>query len=142
MGICIPQGYISQEAIRKINTAYVGEVLVFESGSESHFMTASTTVVFQEQLLTPAFAAKRRKMGLEDATGLLLVDAFTGNFAWRQGEDLVRAEWARNNRVVLPFKPPGGWSARGQPCDAWHFQVRRQLCFCVFGEELSGLWIV
>ena len=56
---------------------------------------------------------------------LLLCDAFSGHHAFRQGEDLVRSQWAEEARCILPARQQGGWSAKGQPCDAWHFQLRR-----------------
>ena len=34
-----------------------------------------------------------------------------------------------SNKVVLPCRQPGGWSARGQPCDAIHSVYRRFICF-------------
>jgi len=58
---------------------------------------------------------------------MLICDAFSGNFAWRQGENLRREAWAAENFATLPQKPAGGWSAHGQPCDGFHHLYRR-LC--------------
>jgi len=56
---------------------------------------------------------------------LLIADGFTGNFATSNGESSRRELFAQQNNIILPIRPPGGWSAAGQPCDAWHFQLRR-----------------
>lgn len=56
---------------------------------------------------------------------MLIADGFTGNFACSGGEDSRRDLWARENEVILPLRPPGGWSAHGQPCDAYHFLFRK-----------------
>lgn len=60
-----------------------------------------------------------------DRMAMLIADAFTGNFAFKNGEDLRREEWSKENSCLLPLKPPGGWSACGQPCDAMHHMLRR-----------------
>jgi len=56
---------------------------------------------------------------------MLIADGFTGNFATKANEDSRRSKWAADNNCLLPIRPPGGWSACGQPCDAFHFQFRR-----------------
>ena len=61
---------------------------------------------------------------LTDKAGLL-ADAFTGNFAHNIGQDLRRAKIAEELNAMLPLEPPGGWSAAGQPCDAWINHFRR-----------------
>ena len=58
---------------------------------------------------------------------MLICDAFTGNFAFRSNEDKRRERWGTEVNCILPVKPPGGWSAAGQPCDAFHGLFRR-LC--------------
>ncbi len=87
LGICIPNGFLSLKDMEEINKKYLGSVHIFLSGSENHFMNASTTLIYMQELLTHAFSAKRRSCGLLDCPGLILCDAFTGNFAFRQGED-------------------------------------------------------
>ena len=49
--------------------------------------------------------------------GLLLCDSFTGGHAASNGLDERRIRWAFANGVILPRRMPGGWSAKGQPCD-------------------------
>ena len=35
--------------------------------------------------------------------------------------------FSKTTRVVLPERQPGGWSARGQPCDAIHALLRKNM---------------
>ncbi len=73
-----------------------------------------------------AIEMRRGKLGLTRETPAMLVaDGFTGNFATRQNEDSRRAKWSADNNCVLPIRPPGGWSACGQPCDAYHHHFRK-----------------
>ena len=37
--------------------------------------------------------------------------------------------FASTSNVALPARQPGGWSARGQPCDAVHSIYRRYMTF-------------
>eukprot|EP00438_Fugacium_kawagutii_P012710 Skav228200 [mRNA] locus=scaffold704:266537:278731:- [translate_table: standard] len=60
-----------------------------------------------------------------ETPALLIADGFTGNFAMLRNEDSRRKQFSEENNIVLPIRPPGGWSACGQPCDAWHFQFRK-----------------
>ena len=54
-----------------------------------------------------------------------------------QSSNRQRGEaFSQNNRVVLPCRQPGGWSARGQPCDAVHSIFRRHMTF--FTESSLG----
>ena len=55
----------------------------------------------------------------------MLCDAFSGAFAKNNGEHLRRKEWADLINVALPELMPGGWSAKGQPCDKVHGHWRR-----------------
>jgi len=57
-------------------------------------------------------------------TAGLLADAFSGNSAVTKGEDLRRRKWAKSANAGFLPKPPGGWSAKGQPCDAFHAYFR------------------
>lgn len=56
---------------------------------------------------------------------MLICDGFTGNFAVNANEDSRRALWGKQNNCILPIRPPGGWSATGQPCDGFHFLYRK-----------------
>ena len=44
--------------------------------------------------------------------------------------------FSQTSRVVLPSRQPGGWSARGQPCDAIHAVLRRYMAF--YAESTLG----
>ena len=55
-----------------------------------------------------AFQLRRAELGLGEQTpGMLICDGFTGNFSCSSGEDARRAQWASENRVLLPQRPPG-----------------------------------
>lgn len=75
-----------------------------------------------------AIQLRRAQLKLsKDVPCMLICDAFTGNFAFRNNEDQRRQQWASEINAILPLKPAGGWSATGQPCDAFHHMFRR-LC--------------
>jgi hypothetical protein len=52
-----------------------------------------------------------------------------GNSAKTKGEKQLRASWLESQNVRQAPVPPGGWSAHGQPCDAFHnlFRCLRQI---------------
>ena len=54
LGICIPSGSVALSFLRDFNAEWAGHVYVFESGSESHFMTADTTILYLQELIAPA----------------------------------------------------------------------------------------
>ena len=54
LGICTATGSLPLSFIRSINEAYRGHVFIFESGTESHFMNANTTLLYLEHLIAPA----------------------------------------------------------------------------------------
>ena len=56
---------------------------------------------------------------------MLICDGFSGNFATADNQDARRSLWAAENNVILPLRPPGGWSCHGQPCDAFHHVFRK-----------------
>lgn len=86
---------------------------------------------------------RRAHLGLDASTPAMLVrDAFTGNFAFRCNENKRREQWSLENNCHLPLKPAGGWSAHGQPCDAWHCMYRRlrnQFVDAALGYHKPGL---
>ena len=105
-------------------------------------MNAETTIEFYTKVVGPAFAYRReiltKRFGknMADEWGLVLCDAFTGNFSESHGADLRRSEYLRSQRIVPPLLQPGGWSARGQPCDAVHATYRKYMS--AYAEYLMG----
>ncbi len=75
------------------------------------------------EIATPSYRALRAKYGLEGEWGILLTDSFGGYAA-----DEIRSEierWSKANcchimGLTWGPKVPGGWSAPGQPNDAFH----------------------
>lgn len=53
LGICIPSNALPSLKIRELNTAWFPHICVFESGSESHFMNAETTLLYMSELVAP-----------------------------------------------------------------------------------------
>ena len=106
------------------------ELLLFENYTPagSHNLRIKKLGVGFAKNQFKALQLRRAHLGLSKSTpALLICDAFTGNFAFRCNEDERRERWGIENNCHLPIKPSGGWSAHGQPCDAWHCHFRR-LC--------------
>ncbi|CAK9000255.1 Malate dehydrogenase 2, partial [Durusdinium trenchii] len=126
LGICVANGALPQAFIEEVNEKWAGHVYVFQSMTESHFMTAETTLLHLQELISPALELRRASLGYNRETpALLICDGFTGNFAVSNGEGSRREMWSKENNCILPLRPPGGWSATGQPCDAWHHIFRK-----------------
>lgn len=62
-----------------------GLYFVYRNEEGGHFMTAETTVKMFHELLTAAFDMRREALGLHQRKGLLVADAFTGNFGTNTG---------------------------------------------------------
>lgn len=65
LGICVASGSVPLEYIRKMNSEWHAHVHIFESGSDSHFMNADSTLVYLQELIAPAawpnpFSAKNQ----------------------------------------------------------------------------------
>lgn len=58
LGVCVATGQLKASLINEINSAYAGHIYVFESGTESHFMTADTTILYLPQLIGPVLWTK------------------------------------------------------------------------------------
>ncbi len=53
LGLCVSSGSLPQSFITTFNSDWYGSALIFESGTESHFMTADTTILYFQELLGP-----------------------------------------------------------------------------------------
>lgn len=53
LGMCVSSGSLPQSFITSFNSEWYGCALIFESGTESHFMTADTTILYFQELLGP-----------------------------------------------------------------------------------------
>lgn len=79
LGICIPDGFLSQQQMEDFNRRHHGLCFIFRSNSTSHFMNAEAFLTLLHGLITPGLAVHRRRLGLPPtAKALLLVDAWTG----------------------------------------------------------------
>lgn len=54
LGICVAQKGLAQQFIKEFNKEWYGHAYIFESGTESHFMNADTTIQYFQELLGPA----------------------------------------------------------------------------------------
>ena len=57
--------------------------------SGSHFMHGESTVMYWQRLLTEAFDLRREKFNLEGKRGMLVADAFTGNFSKKKAPGII-----------------------------------------------------
>ena len=62
-----------------------GAYFLYRNEEGGHFMTSETTVKFYNAALARAFDLRRAKFGLHGKPGLLVADAFTGNFGVNTG---------------------------------------------------------
>ena len=103
LGICIPDGFLSQQQMEDFNRRHHGLCFIFRSNSTSHFMNAEAFLTLLHGLITPGLAVHRRRLGLPPtAKALLLVDAWTGFHAFKHGEDCARSAWAVQACCELP----------------------------------------
>lgn len=54
LGVCVASGAVPLSFIQDINKQWAGHIYVFESGSDSHFMNAETTLLYLQELIGPA----------------------------------------------------------------------------------------
>ena len=97
------------------------------NASETHMFNAESVIDLYENLYSDAFKLKRHQCNLDiQHRGLLVCDAFTGSHSESNGHDARRLRWSEACNVELPHAQPGGWSAKGQPCDQifCHFKER------------------
>lgn len=63
--------------------------MIWRNDGSTHFMNSESTVRFYQELLSDAFDMRRSVFKLHHRTGLLVADAFTGNFATKTGSWVV-----------------------------------------------------
>ena len=61
LGICVANGALPQAFIEEVNEKWAGHVYVFQSMTESHFMTAETTLLYLQELISPVSWLNRCK---------------------------------------------------------------------------------
>ena len=121
----VAPGYMRESIINEFNEKWVGRYYVNISELDTHWMSAESTCVMYERLFKPAFRLQRHRCNLAHSVrGSLQCDAFTGNASWSKGHDARRQQFSSTANVLLPMRKPGGWSARGQACDAFHDVLR------------------
>lgn len=103
LGLCYPSGAFPQSEVDRFNQKYEGICYMFESESKSHFMTGNTFQTLLRGLLTPAYAIKRKALGLTiKDRGLLLTDAWSGFHCYKTGLNHAREAWCLSSNVKLP----------------------------------------
>ncbi len=128
LAFCFRDGWMPSKVIKEINAENVGEVYCMHSQTDSHFMTAQTTLEVFHQLYTPPYgrsddglewAPMRRQASLAMRSRGILRGrrgrASSGSIGWR----------ASMLSAFSQYHPKG--SAKAQPCDAYHQHYRR-LC--------------
>ena len=53
LGVCLTTGALPRSVIQDYNSSYKGRVFIFESGTETHFMNAESTLLYMQELLGP-----------------------------------------------------------------------------------------
>ena len=53
LGVCVASGSLPLAWIQQMNSDYRGFVYIFESGTETHFMNAETTMLYLTELIGP-----------------------------------------------------------------------------------------
>lgn len=53
LAMCVANGSLKRTFIAEINQCYHGAIFIFESGSESHYMNAETTLLYLSELIAP-----------------------------------------------------------------------------------------
>ena len=120
------EGVCPAEVMDEYNAKYPGRHLIMNSESPSHFMNANSTLSYFHLALKPCLKLQREKHYLSHSDkASVTADAFSGNFAFCNGEDRRREKWCEEANAFQSAKPPGGWSAKGQPCDAIHMLYRK-----------------
>lgn len=74
----------------------------------------------------------------EKSKAAFICDAWTGFFSTAAGQGLRRDNFYKLHNIEPPFRPPGGWSYHGQPCDQLHSCFRkaiRRKDLCSLGME-------
>ena len=118
-------GVCSGDIMEEYNAKYPGRHFIMNSESTTHFMNANSTLSYFHRALKPCFKLQREKYDfLHSDTASVTTDAFYGNFASCKGEDRRRELWCEEADAIQVAKPPGGWSAKGQPCDAFQMLYR------------------
>jgi len=64
-----------------LQVAVASVYFLYRNEEGGHFMTSQTTVKFYNDPLKEAFDLRRQQYGLHGRRGMLVADAFTGNFA-------------------------------------------------------------
>ena len=101
---------------------------VVASGRKTHMFDAHLSVLYLDFLRT-VFRQRRLELATElgesmdNLGGALLWDAFAGNK--QSALRCLRTQWSKDMRVTIvgpdsETPVPGGFSADGQPNDAWH----------------------
>ena len=63
-----------------------GDYLIYKNTTGGHFMHSESTVIMYQSLLRRIYDMRRARYGLHGRKGLLVADAFTGNFARKEGD--------------------------------------------------------
>ena len=123
----VPYQGMPGQLMTDLNARFKGKALFLMSGTDSHMMNAETVLQLYQELYSDGFKSQRLRHGLtHQHRGLLLCDGFTGSHAESAGLAQRRQRWADACNVELPAPQPGGWSAKGQPCDQCfsHYKLR------------------
>ena len=122
----VPPGEYDQGMLNAFNEQHKGRYFVNVSETQTHFMTAESTIVMYECLFKDAFRLHRARWKMNAACrGALQCDDSSGNRAENNGHASRREQFSESMNVALPLPKRGGWSAKGSVCDAFHAEYRK-----------------
>lgn len=144
LGVCVPDGFMTQEAIDTFNSQWTGVCWVFASQSQSHFMSGETFVSYLHGLVTPALARHRQRLGLPpDARALLLCDAWSGFHSHKTGLDAARLGWSQQACCDLPALQAHELScAKSETITRQHHKVNQRFTTCKLKVSIGNDWLV
>ena len=116
-------GPLKASTVAELNAKYQGEIFCMMSGIATHFMDTDSTLRMWEGAIAPAFAQRRKDLGLSRAVkGALVYDSFSGNEG--SGGNVQREKFLEDHNLIAKQILPHG-TAVLQACDKIHAYWRR-----------------
>ena len=109
--------------VESMNDKHRGKFKVFRTHKKGHMWDAQMFIRWLWEIAGPTYRSLRKKYGLEGVWGMLLADAFGGYTSKSIRSELLKWSEAFLVHILgVTWGPevPGGWSAPGQPNDAFH----------------------
>ncbi|CAK0898546.1 unnamed protein product, partial [Prorocentrum cordatum] len=100
-------GPLKASTVAELNNKYQGEIFCMMSGIATHFMDTDSTLRMWEGAFAPAFAQRRKDLGLTRAVrGALVYDSFSGNEG--SGGNVQREKFLEDHNLIAKQILPHG----------------------------------